>query len=94
MNWIEKRRITRALALSALAMVVLRLAGPIPSIAWAQTSSAPLLDSQHPNIGSMPAPGGHRQPRRNDPRPGVTQEKDDAVARKPAFDQSLTICRC
>ena len=98
MSWIEKRRIARALALSALAMVVLRLAGPIPSVAWAQSSSAPLLDAQHPKIGPMigpmPAPVGHRQPRRKDLPPSVTEDRDDAPARKPAIDQSLIICRC
>ena len=94
MSWIEKRRIARALALSALAMVVLPLAGPIPSVAWAQSSSAPLLDAQHPRIGPMPAPVGHRQPRRKDLPPSVTEDRDDAPARKPAIDQSLIICRC
>src|SRR6266849_2359553 len=99
---IEKRRRTRrAFALSASAIIGLCLAGPMSSIAWAQSSSAPILDSQHPEVGPLPAPVGHRQPRRKDlpanvtqDPANVTQDEDDALARQRAFDKSLNICRC
>jgi len=95
MKEIEKRRATiRTLALSASAMIVLCLAGPMSSVAAAQSSSAPVLDSQHAETGPLPAPVGHRQPGRTDLPPNVTQDEDDALARQRAFDRSLNICRC
>jgi hypothetical protein len=94
MNRIEKRRTTRALALSTSTMIVLSLGGLMPSVAQAQSSSAPLLDSQHPTIGPMPAPVGPRQPRQKDLPPSVTRKQDDAPVRQRGIDPSLTICRC
>ena len=101
MNRIGKRRTTRALALSASMMIVLSLGGLMPSVARAQSSRAPFLDSQHSTIG-LPAPVGYRQPRQKDlppsvtqkQEPSVTQKQDDAPVRQRGFDRSLTICRC
>jgi len=94
MSWTEKRRTRRRLAFPASALMALGLAGPIGPVAWAQTSNAPFLDAQHPEAGAMPPPVGDRQARRKDSPASVTQEKDDALARRRALDRTLTICRC
>jgi hypothetical protein len=62
--------------------------------ASAQTSSAPVLDSQRPQM-LIPAPVGHRQPRRTDlPAPVRRDENMNADAlSEHEFDQQLQICR-
>ena len=94
MNWTEKHRARRALAFPTSALMALGLAGPLPSVAWAQTTGGAFLDAQHPRSRPMPAPIGHRQAERKDLPTSVTKEGDDAVARRRALDRSLTICRC
>jgi hypothetical protein len=79
------------------------------SVASAQSSSAPVLDSQRPDVGPMPAPVGpmpapvgHRQPRqkdlppsvlRDEGGPSVSQDEKAMTAGQRASDRSLNICR-
>ena len=88
-----RRRTSRAIMLSAAAAVALYLGAPLFSVASAQTSGAALPDSQTPAIGSIPAPVGHRQPRRQHLPPSVTQDEGDIMAKQRAFDRSIQICR-
>jgi len=77
----------------AVGAVVLCLGGPL-SAAWAQQSSAPLLDSQRPQIAPWPAPVGHRQPRRQDLPPGMSRNEGANTPGQRELDNSLNICRC
>jgi len=95
----------RTAVLSASVTVALCFGGS--SVASAQSSSAPVLDSQQPNVGPaavpagpMPAPVGHRQPRQEDLPPSVRRDErgdgsrqGDATTGQGFSDQSLTICR-
>jgi hypothetical protein len=93
--------------MSAFALVALGFGGPMS--ASAQSSGAPMLDSQRPVGGAMPAPGGplpapvgHRQPRqqdlppnvlRDEGGPGVPRDDKGTTTGQGASDRSLTICR-
>jgi len=89
----RKRSVMRTLLLSACASIALCLSGPV-SIAWAQQSSAPDLDSLHPQIEPLPAPIGHRQSRKKDLPQGVARDEGAITPGQRTFDQSLDICRC
>jgi hypothetical protein len=79
--------------LVAVGAAVLCLSGPL-SIARAQQSGAPVLDSLHPQIEPWPAPVGHRQPRRRDLPPGASRDEGASTPGQRGFDDSLSICRC
>ena len=81
----------RTAILSASVTVALCLGGPMA--ASAQSSGAPLLDSQRPDVGPMPAPVGHRQPQQKDLPPSVSRDEGGITAGQRAFDRSLDICR-
>jgi len=90
----RRRRTVRTVILSASVTVALCFGGPMSSAALAQSSSAPVLDSQRPDVGTIPAPVGHRQPQRKDLPPSVSpQDEGDITAQQRAFDRSLNICR-
>jgi hypothetical protein len=106
MGGTRRRKMTRTAGLSAFVMLALGFGGPMS--ASAQSSGAPTLDSQRPDVGAMPAPGGplpapvgHRQPRPQDLPPSVLRDEGaPAVPRdekgttgQGASDRSLTICR-
>ena len=78
------------LSASALALAV----GGLGSVAFAQQSSAPLLDSLHPQVAPWPAPVGHRQPRPSDLPPGVRKDEGAITPGQRQIDDSLNICRC
>jgi hypothetical protein len=61
--------------------------------ASAQSSGAPLLDSQHPDAAPMPAPVGHRQPQQKDLPPRVSRDEGAITAGQRTLDRSLDICR-
>jgi hypothetical protein len=82
--------------------IALCVGGPMAPVASAQSSNAPVLDSQRPDGGPMPAPVGHRQPRESDLPPSVARDERDpgasrdqkaTAAAQRAFDRSLDICR-
>ena len=102
----RRRRIVPAAGLSAFVTVALCFGGPMS--ASAQSSDAPTLDSQLPDVGPKPAPGGplpapvgHRQPRLQDLPPSVLRDEggpgvprdDKGTTGQGASDRSLTICR-
>jgi hypothetical protein len=62
--------------------------------AWAQTSNAPVLDSQQPQM-LIPAPVGHRQPRRADLPAAVRHDEttNPGSQSERQLDQRLQICR-
>jgi hypothetical protein len=82
----------RILVLSASALML--CVGEPGSVALAQPSSAPVLDSLHPQIEPWPAPVGHRQPRRQDLPPGTSKDEGAITRGQRKFDGSLNICRC
>ena len=102
----RRRRIVPAAGLSAFVTLALCFGGPMS--ASAQSSGAPMLDSQRPIGEPMPAPAGplqapvgHRQPRPQDLPPSVLRDEGGPVAPRDdkgttgqgASDRSLTICR-
>lgn len=99
-------RTLRNAVLSAAVTAVLGVGGL--SVAAAQSSSAPVLDSQQPRLGPaetpagpLPAPVGHRQPRQEDLPPSVLRDEGGGPPRNEgatttgqgSSDRSLTICR-
>jgi hypothetical protein len=84
------RSLLRILVVSASAVMLL-LGG---TNAWAQQSSAPALDSLHPQIEPWPAPVGTRQPRLKDLPPGMRKHEGAITQGQRDFDASLNICRC
>jgi hypothetical protein len=80
-------------AFIAIGAVMLCLGGPL-STAWAQHSSAPVLDSQHPQVEPWPAPVGHRQPTRQDLPPGASKDEGAITPSQRDSNDSLNICRC
>jgi hypothetical protein len=80
----------RTAILSASMTVALCFGGPMA--ASAQSSSAPLLDSQHPDVRPMAAPVGHRQPQQKDLPPSVSRDEGGITAGQRAIDRSLDIC--
>jgi hypothetical protein len=86
----RRRSVLRILVVSASA-AMLSLGG---SNAWAQQSSAPVLDSVHPQIEPWPAPVGTRQPQRKDLPPRVRKDEGAITPGQRDFDASLNICRC
>ena len=89
---VGRKRLGVILALGAFAAVFC-LGGPL-SNAWAQQSSAPVLDSLHPQVEPWPAPVGHRQPWRDDVPPGMRKDEGAVTPGQSNFDDSLNICRC
>jgi len=83
-------RATRAIIIAAAVILEASAWGS----ASAQTSSAPVLDSQRPQM-LIPAPVGHRQPRRADlPAPVRHDESmNPGALSEHEFDQQLQICR-
>jgi hypothetical protein len=102
-----KRGTMRTAGLSAFVTVALCFGGAMS--ASAQSSDAPTLDSQLPDVGPkpapvgpLPAPVGHRQPRlqdlppsvlRDEGGPGVPRDDKATTTGQGATDRSLTICR-
>jgi Spy/CpxP family protein refolding chaperone len=83
-------RATRAIIIAAAVILEASAWGS----AAAQTSSAPVLDSQRPQM-LIPAPVGHRQPRRAD-LPGAVRRDENTnpeAQSEQQFDQQLQICR-
>jgi hypothetical protein len=87
------QRTMRTVILSASVAVALCLGGPMSSVASAQSSGAPVLDSQRPDGGPIPAPVGHRQPQQKDLPPSVARDEGHTTAGEQAIDRSLNICR-
>ncbi len=90
------RRKIMMLAWTASAASVLCLGGSMLSVASAQSSSAPVVDSARPATAPLSAPVGHRQPREKDLPPAISREEQqqrDVLSRQRAFDRSLQICR-
>jgi hypothetical protein len=78
----RRRRTRRTAGLSAFVTLALCFGGPLSSVASAQSSGAPTLDSQRPGVGPKPAPVGpmqapvgHRQPRQQDLPPSVLRDE-------------------
>ena len=97
----RRRSAMRTAGLAAFATVALCFGGPMSSVASAQSSGAPVLDTQRPLGGPLPAPVGHRQPRQQDLPPSVLRDEggpgvprdDRGTTGQGATDRSLTICR-
>jgi hypothetical protein len=96
----KRRMPVRMVILSAGATVALFFGGPIAPVAIAQSSNAPVLDSQRPGATPrvrnhpFPAPVGHRQPGRKDLPPGVARDEGSITASQRDFDGKLKICNC
>ena len=88
----KRRRAPRAIAVSAAAMIGLCAVGQ-SSTAFAQQSSAPVLDFQPSPTGVWPAPVGHRQPTRTDLPPSERHDEGAITPGQRQFDSSLNICR-
>jgi hypothetical protein len=103
-----RRRTTRTAIVLGSVTAALCFGGPMSSVASAQSSGAPMLDSQKPDLGPapvpagpMPAPVGHRQPRQKDLPPSVLRDEGGGASRdegatttgQGSSDRSLTICR-
>jgi hypothetical protein len=87
------RKFTGWMRILVLSAAALCLGGPA-SVASAQQSSAPELDSVHPQVEPWPAPVGHRQPRRQNLPPGASKNEGAITRGQRDFDSSLSICRC
>ena len=87
----HRRRSVRRILIVSASAVMLSLGG---SNAWAQQSSAPVLDSLHRQIKPWPAPVGTRQPRQKDLPPAMRKHEGAITQGQRDFDASLNICRC
>ncbi len=85
-------RTTRTIVFSAATAIAVCVAGHT-SLAFAQQSSAPVLDSQHSQVGVWPAPVGHRQPTEADLPPSMRHDEGAITPGQRNFNQSLKICR-
>src|SRR5258708_34547186 len=89
----RRRRTLRTAGLSAFVTLALCFGGSMS--ASAQSSGAPTLDSQRPDVGPkpapvgpLPAPVGHRQPRQQDLPPSVL--RDEGGPGVPRDDRGTT----
>ena len=85
------RSVMQILVLAASAAV---LCVGSESRAWAQQTSAPVLDSVHPHMEPWPAPVGHRQPEQKDLPSSMRKDEGAITPGQRNVDDSLTICRC
>jgi hypothetical protein len=91
---------TRSTLFGAAVTAAVSLGGSGLSAAYAQTSgapvtsNAPVLDAQHPGM-LVPAPVGHRQPRRADLPPSVQHNETTGTSTpgERGIDRDLQICR-
>lgn len=84
---------TTAPAIRAVVLTTtVTLAGSAWSGAYAQTSDAPVLVAERSN-SVLPAPVGHRQPRRADIPDAVQRDENAGFPSAHEFEQQPQICR-
>jgi hypothetical protein len=87
----DHRRANR-IAVTAIGIIALLLAGTAGDAAIAQSSRAPISERQSSELRYQ-APIGARQPRPQDLPANVVREEGRATASQRTFDKKLEICR-